>query len=209
MQIPTIGLAITVVLGKRQLTEYHAMLLASFLIPTAANKYGWNLHIWDVPISDIVPSRKTAWAAQIFFILGTTCTKISILLFYRRLASGALLNTFLYVIYANIAFITAYAIAVASVLLVGCRPLDAYWYSALPTYTAEYTCYDEGAAAPAAAIISVITDVVVVSLPCYVVLGMMMPIRQKLMLCVIFGVGFMYASPRFFYFPIPHCLLAS
>jgi hypothetical protein len=195
MQIPTIGLAITVVLGKRHLTEYHTMLLASFLISTAANKYGWNLHIWDVPISDNVPSRKTAWAAQIFFILGTTCTKISILLFYRRLTTGALPKTFLYVIYANIAFITANATAFASVLLVGCRPLGAYWYSALPTYTAEYTCYDEGAAAPAAAIISVITDVIVVSLPCYVVLGMMMPIRQKLTLCVIFGVGFMYAPP--------------
>jgi hypothetical protein len=192
------------------LIEYHAMLLASFLIPTAANKYGWNLHIWDVPISDIVPSRKTAWAAQIFFILGTTCTKISILLFYRRLTTGALPNTFLYVIYANIAFIIAYAISFAFVLVVGCRPLDAYWYSALPTYTAEYTCYDEGAAAPAASIISVITDVVVVSLPCYVVLGMMMPIRQKLTLFVIFGVGFMYAPPPLFFPPlIPQYLPVS
>lgn len=146
-----------------------------------------------MPISDIVPARKTAWVAQIFFILGTTCTKISILLFYRRLTSGALPKTFLYVIYANIAFISAYAIAFLFVLLVGCRPLDAYWYSALPTYTAEYSCYDEGAAATAAAIISVITDIVVVSLPCYVVLGMVMPIRQKLSLFVIFGVGLMYA----------------
>jgi hypothetical protein len=164
-----------------------------------------------VPISDIVPSRKTAWAAQILFILGTTCTKISILLFYRRLTAGALPKTFLYVIYAIIAFITTYAIAFGFVLLVGCRPLDAYWYSALPTYTEEYSCYNEGAAAPAASIISVITDIIVVSLPCYVVLGMMMPIRQKLTLFVIFGVGFVYGPPPFFkiFIFIPHYLLAS
>jgi hypothetical protein len=165
------------------------------LIATATNKYGWNLHIWDVPISDIVPSRKIAWAAQVFFMIGTTCTKISILLFYRRLTAGALPRTFLCVIYGSIAFITAYVIACLLVLLLGCRPLDAYWYSALPTYTAEYSCYNEGTAIPAVAIISVVTDIIVVSLPCYVVLGMTMPIRQKLTLIVIFGVGFMYAPP--------------
>jgi hypothetical protein len=203
MQIPTIGLAITVILGKPSL-EYHAMLMTWFLIPTATNKYGWNLHIWDIPLSDIVPSRQTAWAAQLFFMLGTTCTKISILLFYRRLTSGALPRTFLYIIYSNIAFITAYAIAFGSVLFFGCRPLDAYWYSALPTYTEEYSCYDEGTAVPIAAIISVITDIIVVSLPCYVVLGMTMHIRQKMTLFVVFGIGFMYVP-----FPLFHSALPS
>lgn len=147
-----------------------------------------------MPVSDFIPSRKTAWVAQILFLLGTTCTKISILLFYRRLTAGTLQKTFLYVIYASIAFVTSYAVIFEIVLLAGCQPLDAYWYSVLPTYTVDYTCYNEGAAAPAAAIISVFTDIVVVSLPWYVVMGMQMPIRQKLSLCAIFSVGIMYAS---------------
>jgi hypothetical protein len=81
------------------------------------------------------------------------------------LTAGALQRNFLYVIYANIAFITAYAVAFELVLIVGCQPLDTYWYSALPTYRAGYYCFNEGAAVPAASIISVITDIVVVSLP--------------------------------------------
>jgi len=164
---------------------------------SAATKYGWNLHIWDIPVSNLVPSRETAWAAQFCFLIGTSCTKISILLFYRRLTSGTLQKTFLYVIYAIIAFIIAYAISFGLVLLVGCHPLDAYWYSVLPTYTEEHYCYDEGTAVPAAAITSVITDFVVVSLPCYVVWGMRMPIRQKLSLFGIFGVGLMYGPSLF------------
>jgi hypothetical protein len=113
------------------------------------------------------------------------------------LTSGTLQKPFLYVIYAAIAFIIAFAVAFGLVLLVGCRPLDAYWYSALPTYTEEYYCYDEGTAVPAAAIINVITDFVVVSLPFYVVWGMKMPIRQKLTLFGIFGVGLMYGPSIF------------
>jgi ABC-type uncharacterized transport system permease subunit len=113
------------------------------------------------------------------------------------LTSGTLRKSFLYVIYAAIAFIIAFAVAFVLVQLVGCHPLDAYWYSALPTYTEEYYCYDEGAAVPAAAIINVIPDFIVVSLPFYVVWGMKMPIRQKLSLFGIFGVGLMY-GPLYF-----------
>jgi hypothetical protein len=157
-------------------------------------KYGWDRHVWDVPISELVPSRYTAWWAELCFVTSTGCTKVSILLFYRRMTAATMQTKFLYVIFGAIVFIVAYTIAFDLVLFVGCRPLSAYWDSVLPTYTQPYVCYDEGATLPASSIISIITDIIVLALPCSVVWHMQMPFQQKLTLSVVFGVGLVYVS---------------
>jgi hypothetical protein len=155
----------------------------------AVNKYGWNLHVWDIPILNLVPSLKISWFAQIFFVLGTSLTKISILLFYRRVTAGTMQKGFLYIIYSAIAFIVTYIIVFEGILFLGYRPLNAYWDSILPTYTESYTSYNLGAAVPASGIVSIITDFAVVALPYHVVWRMQMPVRQKVTLSAIFGIG--------------------
>jgi hypothetical protein len=155
----------------------------------AVSKYGWDRHVWDVPISELIPSRYTAWWAQLCFLASIGCTKVSILLFYRRVTAATMHTTFLYVIFSAIGFIIAYTIAFSMVLFVGCRPLSAYWDSVLPTYTQPYVCYDEGIVLPIFCIISVVTDIIVLALPYSIVWRMQMPFRQKVTLSVIFGVG--------------------
>ena len=167
----------------------------------AVNKYGWDRHVWDVQPQLLIPSRFVAWWGELFFITSTGLTKVSILLFYRRLTASTMNKKFLYVTLTAIAFIIASTIAFDLVLLVGCRPLSAYWESVLPTYKENYVCYDEEIVIPTSCIISIITDVVVLALPYSVVWHMRMPFRQKLTLSVIFGVGVVcvYSFPVYFY----------
>ena len=49
--------------------------------------YGWNRHLWDVPYNFFTNNQKMVWLIQVFFTLGTGCTKISVLLVYRRIAA--------------------------------------------------------------------------------------------------------------------------
>ena len=72
---------------------------------------GWNRHIWDVPYVWGPRARLISWIIQIFFLVGTGCTKVSILLVYRRIARGAVTPTFLYLTWALIAFNVAYVVA--------------------------------------------------------------------------------------------------
>ena len=163
----------------------------------AVKDYGWDRHIWDVPVSELVPSRQSAWWAQLFFVTAAGCTKISILLFYRRVTAETMDRLFLYVIFSAIAFIVGCIVAFNLVLLLGCRPLSAYWNSVLPAYTESYVCYNERVSLPIYSIISICTDVVVLALPYSVVWRLHMPYRQKLTLSFIFGVGLVYATLNF------------
>ena len=52
----------------------------------ASSKYGWDIHIWDVPPSKGIPSRQVSFAAQVLFILSTWLSKISMFVSYLRLA---------------------------------------------------------------------------------------------------------------------------
>ena len=73
-----------------------ALLLPSFLGATAfttliilgTEKYGMNRHIWDVHSSTFEYTALIGWAAELAFITSTCCTKVSVLLFFRRLTEG-------------------------------------------------------------------------------------------------------------------------
>ena len=53
----------------------------------AVKNIGWDRHIWDVPVDDLVISLKLALAVEILFSLACTLTRMSILLLVLRLMS--------------------------------------------------------------------------------------------------------------------------
>lgn len=174
--IPTIGLAVATALGSRL--------------------YGFNRHAYDLSPEMAVNSRKVTLAIETCYIMSTGLTKISILLFYRRMSAGSISTTFRFIVHASIASVIAYMVAFILVGCLGCKPLSAFWDQAnvewarthIPGET--YQCVNEGAVLLSASAISIVQDFLACGLPMALFWKLQLPKRQKIALGGIFGVGF-------------------
>jgi hypothetical protein len=141
-------------------------------------------------------SAQIVMALEALFMISTSATKISILLFYRRLTDNSVSNGFLITVYAAITFVVLYFVTFFIVLFVSCRPLYAYWKQVDIVWNVEnegkYHCINEEADLLAAAIVSVIQDFLACGMPIILFWKLKIPIRQKIALGAIFGVGFLY-----------------
>jgi hypothetical protein len=126
-------------------------------------------------------------------MLSTVTTKISILLFYRRLAAGCISNRFLYAVYAAISFVVLYFVIWFSMLFYQCRPFNAYWkqvdYFWYAANEKNFTCTNEGAVLVASAVVSATQDFIACGLPMVLFWKLRIPKAQKIALACIFAVG--------------------
>ncbi|KAK8172583.1 hypothetical protein BKA80DRAFT_196634, partial [Phyllosticta citrichinensis] len=164
----TSGLAISVMLGSRL--------------------YGFDRHVWDLTPALGVQSREATT-----YIIATGITKISILCFYRRIASGTVANWFLYATWASIAFVVAYMIAFLGTLFFGCSPISAFWNQVdaewLVTNDGKWHCINEPGNLLAASSVSIVQDFLACGLPYLLLRKLQMSRRQKIALTAVFGVG--------------------
>jgi hypothetical protein len=132
-------------------------------------------------------------ALEALYLLSTSTTKISILLFYRRLAAGSVSNGFIYSVYGAIAFVVLYFVVFFINLFVGCRPLPAFWLQVDPVWNAkhegDYQCINEAANLIAAASVSVVQDCLACGMPAILFWKLQMPRKQKVALGLVFGIG--------------------
>jgi hypothetical protein len=140
---------------------------------------------------------KTVLAIESCYVVATGLTKISILLFYRRIADGSISRWFRIAVLSSIAFVAAYMVAFLVALFLDCRPLNAYWNSADINWVAthvegvDYVCFNEGLDDLVAGIISIIQDFLACGMPTLLFWKLQLPRRQKIALGAIFGVGFL------------------
>lgn len=136
---------------------------------------------------------------EVFYMWSTCMTKISILLFYRRLAIGKISRRFLYTIYAAIAFVIAYFITFHLTLFLHCRPFRSYWkqadirwyfkHNGSATKKADFVCSSESADLIANAITSILQDFIAVGIPMFLFWKLRVSWKQRIALAVVFGVG--------------------
>lgn len=105
--------------------------------------YDLGVHLWDLyptnyvgalyvraayQVADQADTRqKYAWVAQVLFIHSTCATKVSVLLFYRRMAQNTYKRVWIWTVYVLL-FITVSAwIAVFITYCFMCSPLSTYW----------------------------------------------------------------------------------
>jgi hypothetical protein len=131
-------------------------------------------------------------------MVATSTTKISILLFYRRLADGSLSVRFLYAVYTAIAFVVLYFVVFWINLFVGCQPFHAFWKQVDIVWNAsnKYHCFNEEMNLVGAAVVSVVQDFIACGMPMILFWKLKIPRRQKIALGVIFGVGFLFVIPH-------------
>ena len=135
---------------------------------------------------------QTTFAIECTYLISTALTRISILFFYRRMASGSISRVFLWAVRASIAFVILYCIVFELTLFGGCRPFNAFWQEFDPLWVAghNFFCVNEAGNLFAASIVSVVQDFLTCGLPTILLWKLQVPRRQKIALGAIFGVGF-------------------
>ena len=66
--------------------------------------YGWNRHVWDIPLNWLTPSFKLAYVAKLLFTIAAFFIMTSLLAFYYRLVRDASMSWFRNVLHAVMAF---------------------------------------------------------------------------------------------------------
>lgn len=178
-QIPLLGLTVTLVGSFRY--------------------WGFDRHAWDLPRDGklAIASRKVVLAIEVLYTASTGLTKISILLFYRRLASGTISPTFHWAVRCAIIFVTVSTIAFIMAPIFGCKPLNAFWNQvSIPWILThvegrDYRCFNEAADLLSAAAVSILQDFVACIMPMVLFWKLQLPRRQKIALGSLFVVGFL------------------
>ncbi|KAB8737498.1 hypothetical protein FH972_026457 [Carpinus fangiana] len=174
--VPTIGFAVSVALSSES--------------------YGGRKHIWDIldpsNLSPLFDARKITFANELLYLFASVGIKLSVLLFYRRLADGILPKAFIWAIYGIAAFVLAYFVTTVISLFFTCQPLEGFWLRILPQWRQAHpgACISEGAAVLAISSISALQDFLVALLPTLLFARLPMPRKQKIALGAVFGFSF-------------------
>jgi hypothetical protein len=134
-------------------------------------------------------------ALEFLYMVSTVTTKISILLFYRRLVPETVSRGFRWSVYGAISFVLAYFVTWEILLFTRYRPLYADWMLGNPFWWAEHKdevhYINEGVVIASSAIVSAVQDFIVCGMPMMVFWKMTIPRRQRIALGAIFAVGFL------------------
>ncbi|TLD32443.1 hypothetical protein E2P81_ATG05419 [Venturia nashicola] len=153
--------------------------------------WGYNRHIFDVPVSEYAHAAFSGWLIELFFILATSLNKISVLLLYLRLINIFNNRNLLWAIRACLAFVVVYMLIFTILPLAKCTPISANWGMYDPTYTKSYACIADTVTWPVASALSAATDLAAVIIPLVILSGLRKPMKQKIGLYSVFAVGFL------------------
>jgi len=155
-----------------------------------------NRHIWDIQPSKRENLALCLWLAEFSFLICGGLTKVSVLLFYRRLVDGTYSRRWRWLVVFAIAFTIAYTVAFCVMLLLNCTPTEAYWRAFDPVYatTVHYTCLDTKIINTLAGVFAAASDVYAVALPCIITWHFSVPRAQKIALNIIFSLGLLVVA---------------
>ncbi|KAI9674529.1 MAG: hypothetical protein M1817_001867 [Caeruleum heppii] len=136
-------------------------------------RYGSGTHLWNVSIPTLITNLKASYWGLIFYVLAIYCIKMSILFLYLRLFKTV--RHIRYTAYALWVYMTGYHCAIVFAIMFGCSPISKYWDVTITTGH----CINLPALGIAGASFSVMTDVIILTLPMYTVWNLKLPTRQR------------------------------
>ena len=153
-------------------------------------------HIWDVELDKRESIAICLWLAELAFLFCGGWTKVSVLLFHRRLVKRTYSKLWEWLLQSAIAFIIAYTVALCVTLIFICTPTPAFWKALDPSYatTHHYVCLDTRFINPLSGIFAAITDLYTVALPCMMTWHFPIPRTQKSALNIIFCLGLLVVA---------------
>ncbi|KAF2031315.1 hypothetical protein EK21DRAFT_63495 [Setomelanomma holmii] len=151
----------------------------------ANQRYGWDRHVWDIRFDQFVPTSKIAMTAKVVFTAAATFTRLSLHCFYYRLVADTGKKWFKWLIHANVLYTLAIFMSFTFLAIFQCNPVSAYWQLGAPAGA----CMDEGVVTLMCGIINCVADLATTFTPMPLVWGLQMPVRQRLAVAVLFGLG--------------------
>lgn len=143
------------------------------------------IHFYDVP-QGTDPTPGLIWIYVIGAVYNPVLAfvKQSVLFFILRIAGLDMRVRF-------ISWVTSFVnmaemVAVLMVVVFQCSPVESFWNLKLGQH-----CINQQSFALSTALLTIVTDIVVVALPFWVFLGLQMSSRKKLALIVVFSMGLM------------------
>ena len=172
----------------------------------ANRNYGWNRHLWDVPVHMIEQANRIAFVAKIMFTLASSFTRLSLIFLYYRLIRDTSLRWYSWALHASLAFNIVILISFVLLVVFTCmyvsarecglpkerqlttthRPVQAYWQ--FPNVI-DGQCLDEGISTLSCGIISCIADLQCTLLPIPAIMRLSMPLRQRIGVCMLLSAG--------------------
>ncbi|KAJ5726205.1 uncharacterized protein N7483_007562 [Penicillium malachiteum] len=144
------------------------------------------IHIWDIPLSDLVAYRKTVLALAVIYLPALAFAKLAVLMLYYRLLQSV--PVWRYILYSIAAAISTYSTALVFALIFACHPIPAGWSLSNPSACIHRTGLHLGTA-----IANTASDVVLIMIPIKVMWGMHLPLLQKIGALIIFGIGCLFS----------------
>ncbi|TDZ21773.1 Satratoxin biosynthesis SC1 cluster protein 4 [Colletotrichum orbiculare MAFF 240422] len=163
-------------------------------------RYGLGSHSWVASVEDYIPYMKARtssppsttrlalttaqsfYSSIIVYNMATCIVKISILLQYRRIFSGEIMQR---LTLCGLVFMGTWTVILSVLLPLMCYPVAAFWDS-----TVDGVCVDYLAIWYAMAGVNLAADLAIFSMPIPVISSLQLPRRQKRMLLLVFGLGF-------------------
>ncbi|KAH6977356.1 hypothetical protein BKA56DRAFT_732660 [Ilyonectria sp. MPI-CAGE-AT-0026] len=156
--------------GARLWFDDYAIIFSTFCcggtvaITVLAGQYGAGEHVWATNIPRLVNLLKVIYAEGYVYGLAVTATKISILLFYRRLLYSSPSPRSLFSILYWVAFFlaTSYPVILWVIMATACRPISFYWNQYAG---AEGQCINIKSFLLALGIINMLNDIMILTVP--------------------------------------------
>ncbi|PKX96578.1 putative integral membrane protein [Aspergillus novofumigatus IBT 16806] len=152
------------------------------IISLIMGHYGGGLHQSDVPNSYLIPFHKTVYVTMVMYGPTAFLTKISLLWIMTRVFSPY--RKAVLFIYVFLVIMLLYYIPAVIVKIRICNPIARFWDE-----NTNGTCLDQSAIILADAVVSVVSDMIILILPLPLTLSLQMAMRKKLRVMGILGAG--------------------
>ncbi|KAI9373482.1 hypothetical protein BJX61DRAFT_381810 [Aspergillus egyptiacus] len=154
-------------------------------LSVAGGTMGGGRHIWAVSLEDLMQLYRLLFSYTFIYASSCTCTRVSILFFYRRIFSP--MESWLKIAIGFAWALTfSYPIMIWVTMSTSCRPVSFFWTQFSGT---EGTCIDINMFFLAAGIINMLNDVVILIIPFPRLVRLQMTSRKKVGICGIMAVG--------------------
>lgn len=119
------------------------------------------------------------------------CSKLSILVFYRRLITRISNRRFRITNIALMTFLCLGTIAISIAQIIPCNPVHAYWNSSDKNWKGKYTCWKGSQLSDSTAAFSITTDFLITVFPLWFMRNLQMSLNRKWPLVLVFSLGFL------------------
>ncbi|KAI4858983.1 hypothetical protein F4820DRAFT_189684 [Hypoxylon rubiginosum] len=182
-----------VIMKPMQHEDYFAIFaLSGFLVWDSifiyVSKLGLARNQWDIRAIDIPYYLYMMNVIEIIYGPSMLAAKYFVLIQLKRIfCPTKLKNSVWWMIYSLIGATVAYYVACTFTFIFQCWPREAIWN---PVLEAEATCIDFKAATLVSGVINMVLDIGIFLVPLYAIWLLQMPMKRKMGVLSVFGVGF-------------------